>query len=802
MKKELLISAKFDTTDFDKSVESMQKKLKEMYAPSDAIRMQRTSQMLQQANFGPLAGAPGGRDTQSKINEYRRNLDTMIKAEKTTLEDKIKNLAKEEASYKKISEEYQKVVKAGQEDLKLKKELQQAQEALTKAKEEELKSETEINAMLKERERSSVGGRLMEGYKTGGVRGAASAGGEMMGMGATGAAAMGALAAYAALLAKGLFQDFVSRPLTVISAQGAAMAGTMGRSLSEHATGQSVFEGMFSEERQRAMDRAESATRRRKFADIFSLGIFGEGGERLRASIFDPEKANALYGKYKTEAFTQAESGEKEMSPFKKLGIEKLQRDMYKDISTQRQLGLDDQDMFGKSGFLQRSLDAGFMEDMAREAAKGIASAGGSTAMQRSAVAALQAERGLNVTNATQMFGQLSGGMGTAETSKQALIDIFAEGQARGLDKSKYAEENRKFMQNVADVVSRGSMSSDIGAKAIAEEMGGFTTGTKTIKGLENARAAYEAYQETTSATAGFTGAVNTATLMKQFPDLVRGMGKDPAMLQQLMSMKQEYMDPNSPIVKSMVESYNKNNPDQPAISAEQFLQRREQARAATAQADVGVLGAGDEARKLSMDMIKYAEAHGGSLDGYQPTGDAQTGFAKLTSRIAQFNPQMTPPQLAQYALGQAAQGAEAMPEGAKMRAQLEDYRKKQQEDAGKAMEATGPRKIDDVLATSAKDAKVAVEELSGSLKSLADAAKDAHDKFASSSVQFRQLEQLHADAIKRGDTNKAAYIANAEAQMAANITAHNPDIWAGIPGGQRKILEQMMQTQASAGVK
>ncbi|MCX9024627.1 MAG: hypothetical protein OIN85_00860 [Candidatus Methanoperedens sp.] len=758
MRKELLISAKFDTADFDKSVESMQKKLRELYAPSDAIRMQQTSQRLAASGFGPLSGAPGAADVSSKMNEYKRNLDKFIREEKTALEGKVKNLTQQETSYKKITEQYQKIIGIGKEDLKLKEQVKDAQEALIKAKEVELESEIKINALLKEKARLGVLPRLAAGYQAGGLRGAAQAGGEMMGMSAMGAASLAGVALIAAKLAKDLAQDWVKRPMAVIEAQGAAMGGTIGKTLGQMQSGEFTFEGMFGEERGRARGKAESGVTRQKIADIFSLGIFTERG---RAAIFDPEKYNAMNAQLQAENFNAALGAEKEMSPFKKDAIERLQKNIFKDIAAQRQMGLSDKEMFGSGGFLQNAINSGFLEDMAREASKGIAASGGSTAMQRSAVTALQAERGLNLTNATQLLGGLSGAMGSAGASKQSLIDIFATAQQIGLDKSKYAEENRKFMQNVTDIVQRGGMTAPEGAQRISEQMGGFAVGTNTIRGIENARAAYEAYSQATTATAGYTGAINAATMMRQFPDLIKSIGKDPALMQELMSLAPEELDPNSPFIQSLLKSYNRDNPEQQKTS-NQLIDRIQQMHISASSRYAP--GLSDEPKKLAMQMVDWLKK-GKNLTEFVPTGEAEEGFAPYAARLKMV-PQyqsLGRQALERLVMGQAMQETEMLPGIDQYRKQIEEARKKFQEDAKKDLETkeTG-RDLDKLISTSAEQAGVSLRTL----------AKDI-DRLTESAVQF-QARMSHQEPLARAAAEIQGRTISTEAADAARKIQQN----------------------------
>ena len=230
-----------------------------MYAPADAIRMQKTSQALQQAGYGEIEGAPGHAGVKSKSEEYKKNLDKMIREEKTALEGKIRILGQEESSYKKISDQYQKVIKAGKEDLKIKEQLKTAQETLSKAKEEELDSETKINALLKEKQRFSASGSLAPknlqelsgafrggGFKHGmsqipGYLGNMTGGTIAGGIGLAGMA-MGGLGALGAGA-----ERFTGYGMRLEQAKGSAVAGTAGQDLQGIYGGRSPYEAAWTQ---------------------------------------------------------------------------------------------------------------------------------------------------------------------------------------------------------------------------------------------------------------------------------------------------------------------------------------------------------------------------------------------------------------------------------------------------------------------------------------------------------------------------------------------------------------------------
>jgi hypothetical protein len=82
MKKELLISAKFNTQDFDKSVEGMQNKLKSLYTPTDNMRQQRRTENRMAAAGIENPRKPVTKDQYDQtVKKTRRDLDTYIRDE-------------------------------------------------------------------------------------------------------------------------------------------------------------------------------------------------------------------------------------------------------------------------------------------------------------------------------------------------------------------------------------------------------------------------------------------------------------------------------------------------------------------------------------------------------------------------------------------------------------------------------------------------------------------------------------------------------------------------------------------------
>jgi hypothetical protein len=191
------------------------------------------------------------------------------------------------------------------------------------------------------------------------------------------------------------------------------------------------------------------------------------------------------------------------------------------DLATQRQLGLSDEGLRGNAygtsgGFFGKANDAGFTNDQARAAAGNIIGAGGSTRSARgNAVDALKAERNLDITNASQIFGKLSGSIGSDTGSKDAFIKILAEGTKIGLDGSQYREENRKFIESAATIVGKSGATSSEGLDQILNVVGKFFGGDKTTRGIEAGQNAYELYRQKSVEQSGPTGTMRAAGIIK-----------------------------------------------------------------------------------------------------------------------------------------------------------------------------------------------------------------------------------------------------------------------------------------------
>ena len=229
-------------------------------------------------------------------------------------------------------------------------------------------------------------------------------------------------------------QQISNAPINIAAMQGSAVQGFLGKQLADMQSGQFVYQGMFGSERQKAMEMGRGAAERQRFLDILNP---------LRWTGFVTGEEQARVSRLTTEGTNRAFEGLVGQQPYQKAAVDLLQQNSSGFLGTQRMLGMGDKGLFN---FLNGVTGAGFMPEQGMQAAQSIIGAGGSSRMGTDAVMALKAQRGLDLTNAPELLGKLSGNLGGSGASKNALIEIFATGQQIGLDRSRFAEENRRFV--------------------------------------------------------------------------------------------------------------------------------------------------------------------------------------------------------------------------------------------------------------------------------------------------------------------------------------------------------------------
>jgi hypothetical protein len=583
VRKEVEFKAKFDTSDFDKSVESMQKKLREIYQPSDMARMQgATAQRLDNLGFGGTMSRPGSDAFQRSSHQARRELEASITREAQGQEKLAKFINERVGKLDQLKKLQAEAVKGSEEELRIKEKIARVEANLYSQREGYKQRDAVLNQMLNTKQKGDLDVRnLVDAYKTGGMGGLMGQGGNFLrAMGPAGM--IGAAGGAISTLGVGLgmagdsYRAYGRMPIQTAAAMGSATQGFMGQDVQNIYGRRSAFESFWTQERARSASRALEAMNSGMTADKMGLagnmlkwggagmasgagigaglgtalfpgvgtaagaGIFGAlggaGGAITGLLRADPrERALGLSqlpfigGRYKQQyesMVAQQVAGdyqggiesEKNMNPYKKAASADYEQNFMRNLQFQRSLGFNNDQMYGSNGFMRGAIGNGFTPEMAMEMSGNILGAGGSTRMARDSGFGLQLQRGMDLTNAGQVLGTLSGSIGGSESTKQATIKLLAEGMKLGLDDSKFAEENRKFTQAAAEAIAKSGTSNQDDFERIAAKFGSFMN-ENTSKGIESARGAYQEYQKMSSETTGPRGVMRAAGFMSD-PDL------------------------------------------------------------------------------------------------------------------------------------------------------------------------------------------------------------------------------------------------------------------------------------------
>lgn len=607
MEKKIKISAKFDMQEFDRQVRSIKDKVADMYKPSDfqRARMENARKMEQQGI------APGGFSAQAEQN-YRkavkqdtRELENFIRTQTVNqgkLDKAIENRTKK---LKDLKSEYQEIVKLGKEDLKMKEEISKFEASRSRllstraAREQAIGNALEVRNSMQQSLRPQGMDRLINAYSHGGMGGMGRAGVRMLrqnpGMAMAGLGNVLGGIGTATQMAVPVLRQEDTADRRMLSAQGQTVqgAGYLARNVMN---GRAEENFLYSQEQNRAMQNALEEMRRQRRTDLVKgigsgMGIVGGGlsvagglastgvgalpaiGVGLASAgygaynfIADEQLRNKTLGGMGFDSYQQRyESGltqqmmsnfkqnlesEKQLNPFKRMGQQYYEQRGQGNLSMQRQLGLNDNDFYGNMGYLSDTFTSGFDQQQGMRTSQQIIASGGSTRMARNPEDALALNRDLNLTNAGQVMGRLSGTMGGRAESRNATIKVLAEAFNQGLDSSQFAEEQRKFTGAVSEMVYRSGTTDAGGAGAIANNFASFLTG-RTGRAIQGAQGAYQAMQGITGEAGGIRGAIQAANIMND--ESLGKMSFDQRMA--FMNLSEEQINAGGAMVEEMARS-------------------------------------------------------------------------------------------------------------------------------------------------------------------------------------------------------------------------------------------------------
>jgi hypothetical protein len=516
LKKSLEIGIKLDDQEFNAGIERMQKRLKDMYAPADYARAQ--SQLHQNLiAAGYKEGLPGYQP--GKQNSERLKADLQSKKDigekleslkKILLEEKI--LQSEKIKGKKVEEEINAL-------LEKRKQIYGELAVLTSKKTEtEKKAISENKRSDSEQQKSS---KLEENIKS--------------------AIKVAAITRAVVEVSK-IISDSARLPIEARLSQGAAVETLFSERLKSTGT---AYGQAFLPERQKAIQEAEKAWRGQRKAEgimglsgallstagvgTLALGGLTGGGSLLAGGLglmFGSKNLRSLmlggkdsYEKMSTQdlanLYKTAEASEEKANPLKKLAAEFYSERYQRNLQLQRGMGLTDS---GLSRFFEKGMApfgaSEFTEEQVLSHQQALMAAGGSAKMAREAGYGLSLEKRLGLTNAPQILGALSHGMGGSGDTEEAAVKILEKAFSRGLNSSELVDVLRVFSQATTSLVSASGARTPQDVSRISEMMARALP-EQTQAGVESAKNAMEAYQSYTSQTGGVFGVMRTSALMR-----------------------------------------------------------------------------------------------------------------------------------------------------------------------------------------------------------------------------------------------------------------------------------------------
>lgn len=566
-------------------------------------------------------------------------------------------------------------------------------------------------------------------------------------------------------------------PSRTLLAGGSAVSGTVGREMSSLYNGTLPERLAFTKERAEAKemaDKQEAAERAKDTAKTVAattlgvgagamalssgwtgVGMLGAAGsalgslgllfgsQRMRARTTSKLTENIFPGISKqqnneyenliaqqnAEDFNRNYESKRQLNPTKVLATEEYNRNSQRDLDFQRQMGLNTQSFRG--AFKKSIYDAGFEDIQGMGMAANIMGAGGSTrSATGNAALGLQAQRNLDITNAGSVIGILSKSMGSAGTTKEAFVKILAEGTKVGLDGSQFREENRKFVETAAQIISASGTTTGGGVDQLLSEVGKFF-GDKTNTGIEAGKGAFELYRQTSMATTGPRGTMRAAGMLSD-PTISR-LSRDSR--EALFNMPIDQLTPDNPAIVAMARELGGKTTPEDVINAQNKITGK----------SANLFKKSDIARDRLADIKKKYNVR--SAIGFQgplsPQIYEEMAGALGTSNIAQVKEH---PELGQnQRLTSAYSDALSAGDVQKQNAVLEEAKKKQLEGPGQSRPEDETNRIR--------------AEMSKQINQIFLDMKDTIVPAAGAAANFvEQIKKLNAAMMALPESERAAY--------------------------------------------
>jgi hypothetical protein len=518
--KQIKISTKMDTADFDRAIEQMQRKMKQMSSSAET-----TSGGIAFKDRLKASGVGAG-----SSESERQRAAQLDRQAKTDQEKYIKEQIKRE-------EELGKIYNARLEKIK------KINEEMAKGAKTELEAKREIAKLEERNQRTAQVLEAKRNVVTQNLPAPQQYGPPAPPRISSGPTFDGKLfvgAGQALQMLGGVGSSLAASGRITSSAQGSAMQGLLGDQV-QNAYAGNLENILFASQRRTANQKGSTEEFWQRQADpakllggllaktgagamagsfipglgtaAGGLGGFGKGVYDImtdpmqRSQIFDRKQYEALSAQRQSAATQQNYQAELMKDPTMTAGRRAFAAQSPQNLAFQRQMGLADQQFYSM-------MDRGdFTKQQLMGESQNIMGAGGSTRAARGLSGfSNQLARDYDLTNASQVVGRLSGTMGSAASSQNAAMKMLAESFKIGLDSSEFREENRKFMTITSEMAYKSGATSS-GAGNIAEMFSRFVA-SPTSRGLEAAQSGYQRSMGFSGETGGARGAIGAASIL------------------------------------------------------------------------------------------------------------------------------------------------------------------------------------------------------------------------------------------------------------------------------------------------
>ena len=669
MDKVIKISAKMDTAEFDRAIDAMQRKMRQIStAPEAAQGFITAKDRLATAGVGTGA-TEADRQRAARMEREAQERAIRFAKEQTAIAERANKLYDQrEARIKQINEE---ITKGAKNELELRQKITQLEEQKAQAAQRSLSATKAANEALTRFPGAPPGGGGGGPGFGGGFMGGAGGGGAPFGLqnimrlagvsipGMIGAAGTGLS------IAANINTSLAAAQRVANVAQGNAMQGFVGDQISNIFAGNNIENILFARQRGTASASAKAEEQRRRTSDILGIGggvlgrvgagagvgagiggiigggigmmiplpgatmagaalgakyggiiggTMGAGAAGLniatdplkRSALFDEQAYEQLSSQRQAAMYQEQFQAEMMKNPIYREGARAFQARAPQELQLQRAMGMTDEQV------RQLSESGTFTRQQMIEASAGILGAGGSTrAAKGSGFFANMMERQYDLTNAPQLLGRLSGAMGGAGESQSALMKMLSESFKIGLDSSDFREENRKFLGITSEMVYRAGAGPQ-GAGAIAGMFGAYV-GERTGRGLEAAQTAMQAASAMATETGGARGALGAQAALRE------GFGKLSVPLQnaiQTITPQELESEASAPLISAIA--------DDMGISTEEVkkkirkVQDYKQTASGTSEKEREKLRSMTKTGVFSIETLKKQQARFGAATGYE----------------------------------------------------------------------------------------------------------------------------------------------------------------------------------------